>query len=180
MWPRRLLISTGSFLALLGLVMFQGCNQQGDTRTFTEGDNVTNTEPHDHHAHGPHGGHIVELGGEAYHAEVTLDVPTRKLTVYLLGKDAKTPLPVDAASLSVRLVVGGEKQEVVLSPTPQAGDGEGLSSVFAMSEGAVPESIHDAEDLEGEVVVSFGGTQYRGAITHDHGHDHGHDHDHAH
>ena len=176
MWSHRLLISTGSVLAWLGLAVFSGCSPQGETRNFSAGDNVTNTEPHAHHEHGPHGGHIVELGGEEYHAEITLDPQSRKLTVYLLGKDVKTPLPVDAASLAVRLVIGGEKQEIVLSPTPQAGDGEGLSSVFAMAEGAVPESIHDAEDLQGEVVVSIGGKQYRGDITHDHGHDHGHAH----
>ncbi len=107
---------------------------------------------------------------------MTLDQTARKLTVYLLAADLKTPLPVEAASISVRLKVAGETQEVTLTAQPQAEDGEGKASQFVQSEGTLPESIKDAEGLEGEVVVQIGETQYRGPITHDHDHDHGHDH----
>ncbi|MCA9055260.1 MAG: hypothetical protein KDA75_15575, partial [Planctomycetaceae bacterium] len=125
---------------------------------------------------GPHGGHIIELGGEDYHAELTLD-DSRKLTAYLLQADMKTPLPADAESLSVRLQVGDATEEVTLAAQPQEGDGEGQASQFAMADATLPESIKDAEDLQGEVVVSIAGTQYRGKISHDHDHE-GHDHNH--
>jgi hypothetical protein len=167
-----------SFAACAALAFsLLGCNGGDETRTFTEQDDVANTDPHDHaheHAHGPHEGHLVELGGEDYHAEVTLSAD-RKPTVYLLAADAKTALPIEAESVSLRLEVDGEKQEFKLAPAPAEGEADGKSSVFTLAEGSLPESIQDAEGLEGEVVVTFGGTQYRGAITHDHG-DHGHDH----
>ena len=175
-----------SSLLLCGGLLFAGCEQGGDTRTFTDTDDVTHDDDHGHHhhgEHGPHGGHIIELGGEDYHAELTMDAGNRTLTAYLLEADMETPLPVDAESLSVRLQIGEETQELKLSPQPQEGDGEGQASQFAMTDATLPESIRDEEDLQGEVVVSFGGTQYRGKITHDHdhgheGHDHeGHDHD---
>lgn len=167
---RALTLSVAASTGLgLGLT---GCNKGEDVRTFDDQDNVTNTDPGHAHAHGPHDGHVIELGGEDYHAELTLD-GERRPTVYLLESDVKTPLAVDAASVSLRLQVEGEKQEFTLTPAPAEGEAEGKSSVFRLDE-PLPASIKDAEDLEGEVVVTFGGTQYRGAITHDH--DHGHDH----
>ena len=168
-------------LLLCGLVcaglFLTGCEQSSDVRTFTETDDVTHADDHDHHheAHGPHGGHIIELGGEDYHAELTFDADSRKLTAFLLAADMKTPLPADADSVSVRLQVGDATEEVTLAAQPQEGDGEGKASQFTMTEATLPESIKDAEDLQGEVVVSIGGTQYRGKISHDHeGHDHAH------
>lgn len=160
-------------LGFAAAFVLAGCQPAAETRTFTASDDVTHADDHAHvheHAHGPHDGHIVELGGEDYHAEITLDATTRKLTAYLLAADLKTPLPTDAAHVSVRLKVGDETQELLLTPQPQAGDGDGKASQFTQTEGTLPESIKDAEGLEGEVVVSISGTQYRGAITHDHAH----------
>ncbi|MFV0443182.1 MAG: hypothetical protein ACK5Q5_06395 [Planctomycetaceae bacterium] len=157
-----------------------GCQPASETRTFTDEDNATVADEHNHDhahegAHGPHEGHIIELGGEDYHAELTMDAAARKLTIYLLQADMKSPLPVDAQSVQVRLKHGDATQEIVLAAQSQASDGEGKASQFQQTEGELPESIKDAEGLEGEVVVSFGGTQYRGAISHDHDHE-GHDH----
>jgi hypothetical protein len=152
--------------------LLAGCEPATETRTFTEADNVAHVEEHAHdHAdmHGPHNGHIIELGGEDYHAELTLDAAARKLTVYLLQSDMKTPLPVDATAVQVRLKDGETSTEVVLAPQPQPNDGEGKASQFQQAEGTLPESIKDAEGLNGEVVVTISGTQYRGPITHDHG-----------
>ena len=171
--------SLWSWLFVAGLCggLAAGCQPAADTRTFTETDDVTHPEEHVHeHAHGPHGGHVVELGGEDYHAELTFDAATRKLAVYLLASDLKTPLPSEAPTASVRLKVGDAAQEVVLAAQPQTGDGDGKSSLFQQQEGTLPESIQDAEGLEGEIVVSIGGTQYRGPITHDHGDHEGHAH----
>lgn len=169
---------TSLALAFAAACSLAGCQPAADTRTFTETDDVTHADEHAHeHVHGPHDGHIIELGGEDYHAELTFDAATRKLTAYLLTADVKTPLPTEAQSISVQLKVGDQTQAVTLAAQPQPGDGEGKASQFTMTEGSLPESIKDAEGLEGEVVVTIGGTEYRGPITHDHGHD---DHGHAH
>ncbi|MEZ6066679.1 MAG: hypothetical protein R3B90_13455 [Planctomycetaceae bacterium] len=173
------LMAGSTALVLAGLT---GCESQEGTRSFNaaEGDNVENTDPHDHaaHAHGPHDGHIVELGGEDYHAEVTMDEAKKTLTVYLLAADMTTPLGTEADSASVRLQIGDAKQEFVLQPTDRAEDGK--ATVFSQTDSTLPDSIQDAEDLIGEVVVTINGKQHRGEITHDHGHDdHGHD-DHGH
>ena len=44
---------------------------------------------HDHPEEGPHHGHLIELGGGEYHAELTHDDATKTVAIYLLGKDAK-------------------------------------------------------------------------------------------
>ncbi len=160
-----------SRFVLMGLCLafpwLSGCGGSQPVRTFSSQDDVEHAEEHAHD-HGPHGGHVVELGGEDYHAEVVFDAATRKLTVYLLGADLKTPLPVEAENLAARLKIGEQTQEFLLAAAPQEGEEGGKSSRFTQAEGSLPESIQDAEDLHGEVVVSFGGTQYRGEITHDH------------
>ncbi|WP_254510074.1 hypothetical protein [Anatilimnocola floriformis] len=44
---------------------------------------------HSHAEHGPHGGQVMALGDEEYHAEFVLDDKSGKVTVYLLDKDIK-------------------------------------------------------------------------------------------
>ena len=43
------------------------------------------------HAHGPHGGHMIEIGAHIAHLEVVHDEEAGKLTIYVLEADAQTP-----------------------------------------------------------------------------------------
>lgn len=155
-----------------------GCGSDDDeVRTFNEADNVENTDPpdvHQHASHGPHGGHLAELGGDDYHAEVVFDDDSRELTVYLLASDVETTMPVASETVTLNLQIDGAPALVELASAPLDGE-TGASSRFSTSGDAVPEAIHDAEDLHGAVVVMIDGTQYRGEIMHDHDHDHDHD-----
>ena len=94
--------------------LFWGCSGGDDYREFTPTDDVTNTTPHDDHAHalGPNGGHLIELGEEEYHAEVVMDEAARTLTVYLLGGDAKTAQPTAEPTVTLNLEVDGHLTEV--------------------------------------------------------------------
>lgn len=149
-----------------------GCPARQEYREFTPQDDVTNVSPHDHHhAHGPHDGHLIELGDEAYHAELVMDSATRNVTVYLLGSDAATPHPVAEASLTLRLE-GAEP--LTFTATPQDGDPEGQSSRFELAGDALPAAVKTEEDLHGEIALSVGGETFSGAISHDHDHGHAH------
>jgi hypothetical protein len=65
---------------------------------------------HDHAAPGPHGGHLIELGDEAFHGELTHNDPTHKVTVYLLDGAAKaTPAATDLPA-EVKLTVIHDKK----------------------------------------------------------------------
>lgn len=154
-----------------------GCPAQEEYREFGEGDDVTNVTPVEEHAHehGPHGGHIIELGEEEYHAEVTVDA-ARKLTVYVLGPDGSTPAPIAAESIAFELGDLDAPTVLTLNAVPLEGDPEGQSSRFEAAPDALPESIHDIEELHGAVVIDVGGLSYVGALSHDHGHSHEHEH----
>ena len=68
---------------------------------------------HDHPAEGPHKGHLIELGNEEFHAELTHDDATKTVTIYLLGADAKTAAMSADPELALNLVVAGEPPQAV-------------------------------------------------------------------
>lgn len=170
-----------STLMLIALGVMPGCSSEPPARTFSEEDDVENVDPivaHDH-SHGPHDGHLVVFGNEAYHGEIVFNEESGELTVYIIGPDASTPQPISEAQVAVHLELGLQHVELSLPAVPEAGEAEGMSSRFVLSRDAVPEGIHDAEDLYGVILVNIAGDTYEGEITHDHGdaHDHEHSHD---
>ena len=171
----RFCLLSGAVLAL----SLSGCGAKPDARQFSEQDDVDNVAPpeaHHHPEHGPNGGHVVVLGDHAFHAELVFDADTRNVTVYLLEHDMATATPVADATMSLNLE-GAEP--VAFESAPADGDPEGQSSQFTLSGDKLPESVHDEEDLHGSLVLTVGGQDHSGMISHDHGHGHdGHaDHD---
>lgn len=162
-------------IAWMPLVLTAGCGSGDDGfREFSDADNVENTNPpdvHPHPEHGPHEGHLVELGGEDYHAEIVFDHDARVLTVYLLGSDAASAMPIDTETVTLNLLVDEAPMILELPAAPLDGETEG-SSRFTVAGDVIPEAIRDEEDLEGSISVMIEGTQYRHEIGHEHG---GHD-----
>lgn len=132
-------------------------------------------DEHGHHHHeAPHGGHLVELGKEEYHAEIVFDADSKTITVYLLGSDTEKPqtIPIEGADLTLNLVIDGTPHQLTPAAQPQEDDPEGESSRFVLADNpTVTEQIASEEDLEGTVRVTIGGKPYSGPIGHDH-HDH--------
>lgn len=166
------------FLACALVAMTTGCSETKPTpspapKATTTGHEGHSHETHAHADHGPHGGDLVELGKEEYHAEVVHDDATGKVTVYVLGSDAKKAEPIEATTVTINVKHDGKGEQFQLAAAPQEGDGEGKSSRF------VSEDKELAADLEHDarLVLEINGKSYSGAIKHDHGHDHGHSHD---
>lgn len=155
-----------------------GCPSGGDEdlRELGEADNVTNTDPvHEHHHdEGPHGGHILEFGD--YHGEITHKDGI--VTVYVLGDDAETAVPLEGASAVLNLKSGDETVEIALTASPEEGEAEGSSSRYTSAAGALPESVKDIEEVEGSVVLKVGDKSMTAEVEHEHDHDHDHDDDH--
>ena len=155
-----------------------GCNSQKDYKTV---DDIKKApalpeHEHEHSAKGPHGGGIVELGEEEYHAEVVVDHDAESLVVYLLGKDAKTAEPVATADLSIALE---GKDALTLKAAPQEKDGEGKASKFALVDHDLVHTLMDTGFLHGDLRITIGDKPYLGHIDyHLDGSSHeGHDHD---
>ncbi len=169
---------------------------------------------HDHgeHAHpeeGPHGGELIELGNEEYHAELVhphghdddahahadgdeahkdaahedshADHDHAGITVYILDGSAKQAVAIDATEIVLNLSHDGQPEQFKLAAMPTKEDAEGKSSRFASDDKDLLEHFHE-EAVEGTLVLMIEGKSYRGKMSHDHDHgDEGHaDHGHAH
>lgn len=144
-------------LALLPFLLLAGC---GPTPTSPPAlPSGKGEEPaHTHPSAGPHGGPLVEWGEDDLHLEVMIDRPTATATVYVLGEDAKTAVPVSAKTLT--LTVNGEPPTVItLTATPQDGDtAEKGSSRFVGKHDALKKE----ERLSGSVSGQVGENKYTG------------------
>ncbi len=130
---------------------------------------------HDHPSEGPHHGHLIELGGEEYHAEFVHDEQAGTITVYILDGAAKETVPIEATEININLKHDGQGEQFQLAASPDEGDADGKSSRFVSDDAELAEDLH-REGAEAQLVLQIGGKAYRGKIEHDHDHDHNHDH----
>ena len=78
------------------------CGHDHDGHTDCEQD------AHDHSTEGPHGGHLVELGNEEYHAELLHDEAAHSVTVHLLDAAGKQPVAVPLPEVTLQLLRDGQ------------------------------------------------------------------------
>lgn len=134
--------------------------------------NPTPTAGHDHPDHGPHEGHLIELGAGKYHGELTHDDATKTVSIYLLGPDAKTAVAIPDDEITLNLVIAGEAKQVKLAAAKQEGDPEGQASKFTLVDEVILEAL-ESPKTKGNLVVTIEGKQFSGPVEHD---DHGHEH----
>jgi len=127
---------------------------------------------HTHPTEGPHGGTLIELGKEDYHAELVHDEAADTVAVYLLDSAAKAPVAIDAKQLSLNLIVGGKPQQFPLAADPLATDPAGKCSAFGSSSAAIGKALH-AKGTTGRLNVTVAGKVYVGKVgAHTHPHPH--------
>jgi uncharacterized lipoprotein NlpE involved in copper resistance len=142
----RKLIIAGSLVAAVTTLAVVGCNnaqppaaekaapQGGDPKAGAAG-------KEDDHAHKPgaHGGIIVSLGKDSYHAEAVFE-KGRKVRLYMLGKEETRVQEVDVQDLSAFVTADGstEAVPVAFKPEPQPGDAKGKTSLFVAT---LPEEL---------------------------------------
>lgn len=128
---------------------------------------------HGHVSKGPHGGDLIELGNEEYHAELVHDEKAGSVTVYILDSAAKTSVPIDATEVMINLKHEGRGEQFKLAASANPGDAPGKSSRFASTEAELVKDL-DREGAEAQLALTINGKPYRGAL--EHGHEDGHDH----
>ncbi len=134
----------------LAAALYAGCNQSNSpTPPVAEATAKADADPKkaEEHPHKPgqHGGIIVEIGRDNYHAEAVFE-KGGVVRVYLLGKDEARVQEVEKQTLTayVKREQDTESSAIALKPTPQEGDAEGKTSLFV---GQLP------ADLQGKRVV---------------------------
>jgi hypothetical protein len=171
--------------ALVGL---PGCGQRASESAGAGGEHAAahDDHAHDHGHEGPHGGHIVELGTEEHHAELTHDDEAHRIGIYLLGSDAKTAAPIDAESVTINVSVDGQPSQYVLSAVAQPGEPAGKASYFELvSEPLCAVVCGESEGAKSHARLSLtiSGKPYVGLIkteAHEHDHNHAEGHSHSH
>ncbi len=120
---------------------------------------------HGHPSEGPHHGHLIELGQEEYHAELTHDEATNKVTIYLLDSVAKDSVPTEAAEVTVNFVVDGKPKQFSLPAAPDAGDPPGQSSRFELADADLHEAL-ETVNAKGRLNVTINDKEFVGSIEH--------------
>ncbi len=117
--------------------------------------------PGEGHGHQPgaHGGLLISIGSDNYHAEAVFE-KGGTLKLFLLGKDESRIQEVEEQKLTAfaRPAAEAEAVEFSLTPKPQAGDSPGKTSTF---EGRLPEGMA-GKALEVTVQsIRIGGERFR-------------------
>ena len=142
-------------------------------------------DEHAHHGHGtlgPHGGHLIELGDDAYHAELVHQEDTDQLILYLLDGQAAERATVRVDEATLNLIIDGKPAQYELAALPFENETEDRCSRFAATDAQLVDCFCHDEQIHGRLNLIIAGKTYVGIIKHrGHGeqsaHDH-HDHDH--
>lgn len=123
---------------------------------------------HGHPEHGPHGGDLVELGKEAFHAELVHG--ERGVAIYVLDGATAKQVAIASEKLVVSLKHEGQIATFDLAADPEGNDPTGKASRFTSTDPKLDQWL-DA-GAEGAVVIEIEGKSYTGKLAHDHDHDH--------
>ena len=126
----------GSLFVMFALAAFVGCqrtdNSRADGHSSEHGDDHENADHDAGHEHEPgaHGGTIVAIGEDNYHAEAVFQADG-KLRLYMLGRDETRVQEVDVQELTAHAKpAGGQAVQFTLVADPQEGDAQGKTSSF--------------------------------------------------
>jgi hypothetical protein len=129
---------------------------------------------HEHVHNGPHGGHIMAIGAEEYHAEWTHD-ESGKVTFYLLDKDVKKEVPIAAEEITIDVKIGNN--EPVTYKLAAVNPQDGKSATFEIVDKNLLGVLETIKDNKGTVCtlhVTIDGKHFSQKVEeHDH-HDHAH------
>jgi hypothetical protein len=92
-------------VTVAALLWLAGCTGPANPGAKGPQDEHAHDHEHDHAHHGPHHGHLMEIGGEEYHAEWTHD-ESGKVTFYILDADAKKDVPIASEEIVIDVKIG--------------------------------------------------------------------------
>jgi hypothetical protein len=175
---RILSIGAQSAVLVMCLVGLQGCGKG----QAPEGGTAADDHGHSHEEVGPHNGHIIELGADGYHAELTHDDAEHRVGIYILDGAAKAAAPIDAQSVTIRVSVADKPSEYQLPAVDQPDDPEGKASYFELVNEELCKIVcGEVEEAENaRVNITIDDKPYVGIIETHHEHEHDHDHPHPH
>ncbi len=165
-------------LAILSCVITTGCDSNEEYEVFDPKQTDAAELDHDHEHHeAPHGGHLIELGDHAFHAEVIFEEQSGKITVYILDGHAEETHVIDQQELTLNMTVDEKPQQYKLMSAPLDGEPEGKSSRFESSSKELFDHFHEHEGFKAKLKVVIDGKQYLGVVEHKDHYEDDHNHD---
>ncbi|MBS0211199.1 MAG: hypothetical protein JSS27_19820 [Planctomycetes bacterium] len=126
---------------------------------------------HEHEALGPHGGHLIELGEDAFHAELTHNDEKHRVAIYLLDGAAKAMPAAESLPAEVKLTFD-DKGKTVDYTLAKVADGK-----YEITNDALCSLLSGNFDVKCSLAATIAGKSYTGALEHEaHEHDHNHHH----
>jgi hypothetical protein len=159
---RRVFGTTVIAMGLVAVALF-GCNGKAGDKTPAAA--PKHRTGHAHAEEGPHGGHLIELGNDEFHAELVHDEKATKITVYILDGQAKQGVPIDQPTLTLNLTVAGQPKQYKLAAMPQPSDKPNTASSFELVDEELCDAL-DAPSTKGRLSVTINGKQFQGEIEH--------------
>ena len=155
-----------TIVCLAALVMV-GCNSSSETGDHKPAEPADPHAGHDHSSLGPHGGHILELGNEDYHAEWRFDNDSGKVTIYLLDSAVKKAVTTTATSISVQVTHGDNVSDYELPAINQSEDDPPTTSEFELVDTVMLELLKGVgHGIDASLKVVIGDKEYTGAFGH--------------
>lgn len=126
--------------------------------------------PHEHPDKGPHGGELIELGDEEYHAELVHRQKAGTVTIHVLDSAAEFAVATEAPDATINLKAKGKPRQFKLAAKPMMSDPKGAASRFVSMDKELGALLED-EKAEARLRIVIKGKTYVGKIEHHH-HDH--------
>lgn len=166
----RLRIAGTAFCAST-LLLVGGCSNDAGPKPDEHADDRRAHPATSHAEKGPHGGQLIELGRDEYHAELVHDDDAHRVTIYLLDGAARQAVGSTDREVRLNLIVAGTPQPFQLPAAAQPGDAAGLSSRYELTSEALCMALDDAK-TDGRLNVVIAGKPYAGEVTQAGHHDH--------
>lgn len=151
-------------LTVLALVV-AGCENGQKASSPTAPAQLPETAQESDHLHKPgsHGGNIVEIGRDNYHAEVVFE-KGGAVRLHLLGNDETKVQETESQVLTayVKVEGGAEATPFTFRPVPQPGDSEGKTSRFV---GVLPKELAGRKVEVTVPSIRIGGERFRFAFA---------------
>ncbi len=154
-------------VAIGWFLLLNGCTPTQDP-AVVEPESSAHHGHHDHGVGGPHGGHLVELGDEEFHAEWVHENEIGKVAVFILDETAHEDVAVDAKEVTITVTVGGVPQQYVLEPTNMS---NGLASHYEIISSELVVALQVGAGVEATLNIDIGGSSFSASME-DHGHHH--------
>ena len=156
------MIFLGSLAAALATVTLIGCNQSQPPVAHQPDEPKPGEKKDDtDHGHKPgaHGGILVSLGKDSYHAEAKFE-KGRKVRLYMLGKEETRVQEVEAQDLAGFVTIEGSTEAVpfTFKAEPQEGDAKGKTSLFVAT---LPENMSGKKVQVTINNINVGGERFR-------------------